>query len=162
MKAFILLFALLGTVTPKEPVTVRAEAVYSKFLSCSNEYGDKCRNYTSELISSVYGIMKLKSGDRFMSNAELAIHISESENWQLLGPAYKHEVLAESQRLANESKPVVAVYRDEFDRLMHVAVVLPGEMKQSGTWGMLVPNSVSLAVYDSDHSFINKGLSYAF
>ncbi len=154
--------ALLSSAGSNEPVKMRAEAVYTKFISCSNEYGDKCRNYTSELISSVYGIMNLKEEGRFMSNSELAIFISEAENWKLLGPAYRHEVLAESQKLANESKPVVAVYRDEYDRLMHVAVVLPGEMKPSGTWGMLVPNSVSLAVYDANHSFINKGLSYAF
>ena len=95
MNSIILLLALMTSPGPKEPANVRAEAVYTKFISCSTEYGDKCRNYTSELISSVYGIMNLRTDGRYMSNAELAMLISDNAKWKLLGPAYKQEILAE-------------------------------------------------------------------
>ena len=164
MKTIILLLALLNGPAPsgEKPLAKQAERIYSEFLSCSQETNYRCRTYTSELISTVYDIENLKTSTGFMSNALLAQHIEKSEDWTLMGPAYRSEVLAKAQEMANEDKAVVAVYKDEIGQLMHVAVVLPGELTASGTWGMQVPNSVSLAVYDSDHSYLNKGLSYAF
>ena len=155
---------MLGSVSPtnNKPVAQQAEQIYARFLSCSEDYSYRCRTYTSELISTVYEIENLKTSSGYMSTNLLAQHIENSKEWTLLGPAYKTEVLQDAQKRANEEKAVVAVYVDELGQLMHVAVILPGEMTASGTWGMQVPNSVSLALYDSDHSFVNKGLSYAF
>lgn len=43
-----------------------------------------------------------------------------------------------------------------------VSLILPGEMKPSGTWGSQVPNSASFSVHQPAKSYVGKGLSYSF
>ncbi len=69
--------------------------------------------------------------------------------------------LTQAQQLANEKKAVVAVYQNA-NSVGHVALVLPGNLEASGSWGLSVPNAASFFLPEPSRSFVNKGLSFAF
>lgn len=136
-----------------------------EYLKCAgsseNNYG--CSAFISESIAKVYKVNnvyvdKLK---RYKLMNEMSEVIAEPAQWTLLGHAYDQKILDQAQTLANANKAVVAVYNTP-EGVKHIALILPGDLQFSGTWGFKVPNSASFVLNDPTKSFVEKGLSYAF
>ena len=96
-----------------------------------------------------------------MTVNEIATFLKESDKWEVLGQSYDQKTLSAAQEHANAKKAVVAVYLNTAG-VGHVAVITPGELKLSGSWGLSVPSAASFFPTEPSKSFVDKGLSFAF
>jgi len=139
-----------------------------EFQSCRNTNTvvqgiSPCNKFLGQSLKTVYKIDDFYSKEmgRYMLVSEIADFLDKSDKWTLLGHAYEQNILNEAQSLANSKNAVVAIYLNS-DDIGHISVILPGEIKPSGSWGFQVPNSVSFFSSEPENSYVNKGLSYAF
>jgi hypothetical protein len=136
-----------------------------QFLNCQNTSAGKseCIQYMGESLKKIYKINDFYStrSGRYMSASEISSFLKESDKWKLIGPSYEQKTLASAQELANSGKAVVAVFMNSAG-IGHVVVITPGQLQQSGSWGLNVPNVVSFFPNQPDKSFVDKGLSFAF
>jgi hypothetical protein len=137
-----------------------------EFKGCSpNNTGTptNCTKLQGETLNTVYKVndfFSQKAG-RYMTVSEVADFLKKNGSWTALGPAYLQETLTQAQQAANENKAVVAIYQNA-SAVGHVALVLPGELEPSGSWGLNVPNTASFFLPEPGRSFVAKGLSFAF
>ena len=137
------------------------------FLKCenTNSYGiNTCNRYIGQSLKTVYNINDFysKSKGRYMRIVEIANFLENSKSWTSLGKGYEAEVLSQAQKNANKKQAVVAIYFNEAEKRGNIALILPGTLKNSGSWGLKVPNCAALFINEPKRSFVNKGLSYAF
>jgi len=137
-----------------------------QFMSCTGSSSDtySCSALITESVAKVYkldGALYSEKSKRYLQLKEVSQQLTESGQWTVLGHAYEQKTLTEAQSLANARKAVIAVYATT-DGVAHVAVIRPGELQYSGTWGFQVPNSASFVLNDPSKSYVGKGLSYAF
>jgi hypothetical protein len=140
-------------------------ASLDEFLKCTGTMtdGNRCTNFIGESVNKVYKINDFysqKSG-RYMTVSEIASLIKDNGKWSLLGHSYEQTTLATAQEYANAKKAVIAVYMNASGN-GHVAVITPGELRASGSWGLNVPNAASFLPTEPQKSFVDKGLSFAF
>src|SRR5690606_8627590 len=111
-----------------------------QFTACGG--GADCAQYSGKSVQTVYKVNDFYSSqqDRYMQVVEIVDFLKSSNQWKMLGHAYQQDVLKEAQGRANSKKAVIAVYQDD-DDASHLAVILPGELHASGSWGLQVPNS---------------------
>jgi hypothetical protein len=142
-----------------------AETSLQQFLTCASTSSDKyqCSAYIGEAIAKIYKLNNLYSekDGRYLLITELSKSTNEHNEWKLLGHAYDQKVLMEAQEYANANKAVIAVYKTTTG-VGHIAVILPGSLQYSGSWGFNVPNSASFSFNEPAKSYAGKGLSYAF
>jgi hypothetical protein len=141
-------------------------ALMDQFMSCTSSSSDSysCSALITESVAKVYKLnnaLYSEKSKRYLHLKEVSQQLAESSQWTLLGHAYEQKALTEAQDLANAKKAVIAVYTTT-EGVSHVAVILPGELQYSGTWGFQVPNSASFVLSEPSKSYVNKGLSYAF
>lgn len=122
-----------------------------------------CNKFMGAALKTLYNVDDFysKTSERYMLTAEIASFLESSGKWTLIGKGYEQEALSKAQDLANSKKAVVAIYLNE-EGLGHVAIIAPGELRLSGTWGFKVPNSVSFFPNDKSKSYVDKSLSYSF
>ena len=137
-----------------------------KFKSCENTADsgiNPCNKFVGSMLKTVYKVNDFYSQTtgRYMLVSEIAKFLEENKQWKLLGHAYEQGALSQAQDYANAKKAAVAVYLDS-ENIGHVSLILPGELKLSGSWGFNVPNSASFFLNQPENSYIGKGLSYAF
>ena len=137
-----------------------------EFIDCKESNPNTiipCSKYVGLALKEVYKTndFYLQTEKRYMTNSEIADYLQKNEKWKLLGKAYDQKVLEEAQNIANANRPVMAIYVNS-ENICHTAIVLPGELKLSGTWGFKVPNSVSFFFNEPENSYVGKPLSYAF
>jgi hypothetical protein len=140
-------------------------ASLEKFMECANTTGEKyqCTGYIGEAIAKVYKTNAFFSEKlrRYLLINEISKSLVENGQWTPIGHAYEQKALEEAQNQANASKAVIAVYTTD-NGIGHIALILPGKLQYSGSWGFNVPNAASFAINDTEKSFVDKGLSYAF
>lgn len=137
-----------------------------EYLACENTVANginPCNKFLSSALTTVYKVNDFYSKElgRHMLVSEMAQYLQNSKQWTLLGRGYEQKALRQAQEYANSGKAAVAIYLNE-EGIGHMAVILPGEMKPSGTWGFHVPNSASFFTTAPEKSYIDKGLSYAY
>jgi hypothetical protein len=137
-----------------------------QFMSCTSSSSDTypCSAFITESVAKVYkldGALYSQKSKRYLQLKEVSQQLSEAGQWSVIGHAYEQKALTEAQELANAKKAVIAVYSTP-EGIAHVALILPGELQYSGTWGFQVPNSASFVLNDPSKSYVAKGLSYAF
>lgn len=139
-------------------------ASLEQYLACSaSAETSKCGGVQGESLNTVYKIndfFSAKTG-RHMTVNEVTGFLKQATTWTPLGPAYSQSTLTEAQQLANEKKAVVAVYQNAAS-VGHIALILPGALEPSGSWGLNVPKTASFFLPEPSRSFVNKGLSFAF
>ncbi len=86
---------------------------------------------------------------------------SGNTNWKKLGPVLDEDNNLCAQSMANGGWAVIAVMKVE-GGTGHVALVIPGDPKQSAAWGMLAANSASFRLNDPKASYVDKILSSSF
>lgn len=136
-----------------------------QFLACQSGSTQQaeCSKFIGESLNLVYKVNDFyanKAG-KYMTAGEISDFLNTSTKWKAIGQSYDQNALKKAQELANAKKAVVAVYRNA-DGVGHVALITPGELQASGSWGLSVPNAVSFFQKDPTKSFVGKGLSYAF
>lgn len=133
--------------------------------SCTDAGTDElsCGQYPGKSLSTVYGLNDFYSTakKRYLLVSEISNYLNNNKKWEELGHAYEPNTLELAQQRANEKKATVAIYLNEQGE-GHMVVILPGELKPSGSWGIKVPNSVSFFPKNPEKSYIERGLSYAF
>ncbi len=138
---------------------------FQQFIECTNSTGEKyqCSAFIGESIAKVYKTNAFFSDklSRFLRINEISKSAVEGGQWNQIGYAYDQKALDKAQKEANENKAVIAVYMTP-GGVGHIALILPGKLQYSGSWGFNVPNSASFLFNDSEKSFVDKGLSYAF
>ncbi len=135
------------------------------FMACKDNGAaiNPCSKYVGESVNTVYQVNDFYSQKlgRYMLIEEIAEYLKGDTKWKTLGKAFNQDALKEAQQAANSKKGVVAIYLNS-SGVGHMALILPGELQPSGSWGMSVPNSASFLLSDSGKSYVAKGLSYAF
>ncbi|MEQ9168773.1 MAG: hypothetical protein RLO12_21125, partial [Fulvivirga sp.] len=74
----------------------------------------------------------------------------------------KSETLVKAQELSNSGKAVLVVLKGDTPADAHVSLLLPGDLQNSGSWAMRVPNVSAFFTHNPDNSFVNKSISYAY
>jgi len=137
----------------------------TQFMNCATTSPDKsqCSSFISESLAKVYKVNAFYSDKlkRHLQIYEISKSMIDGGSWTLLGYAYDQKALNEAQKCANASKAVIAVYTTTSGG-KHIALILPGKLDYSGSWGFNVPNSASFFFDDPSKSYVGKGLSYAF
>lgn len=135
------------------------------FQSCNgnNNQNVKCFQQIGKALHSLYKMSDFYSKDknRYMTVSEINNYLENDTRWKLLGKGYDQDVLEQAQNLANKKRAVVAIYLNE-ERLGQLAYILPGDMTNSGSWGLKVPNSGAFNASAPEKSYTGKGLSYSF
>lgn len=141
------------------------ETSLEQFVSCTNSAGEKyqCSSFIGESIAKVYKTNAFFSEklNRFLRITEISKSLVENGQWTQIGHAYEQDALKEAQNQANANKAVIAVYTTT-SGVGHIAIILPGKLQYSGSWGFNVPNAASFLFNDAKKSFVDKSLSYAF
>jgi hypothetical protein len=132
-----------------------------EFMECGKDI--TCKSYVGKSFQTVYGIddFYLEDEERFMYFDEILSALETNALWELVGPAFEQINLDKAQVQANQQKATLATYISE-DGLGHIALVLPGQLVPSGSWGMNVPNTASFFTASPDKSYVGKSMSYAF
>ena len=138
----------------------------AQFKGCENTTKagvHSCNKYIGRTLKLIYQLNDFysKSEGRYRLAGEIHDYVQNSPQWTYLGKGYEQEALTKAQQRANEKKAVVAVYRDASGE-GHVAYILPGDLRLSGSWRLRVPNSAALFIQEPERSYSNKGLSYSF
>lgn len=136
-----------------------------EFKTCmANDDKVVCQTYTAKAIRQVYKINDFynASSKTDMSPFEIQEFVKGSPQWTAVGPAYKSETLVKAQELSNSGKAVLVVLKGDTPADAHVSLLLPGDLQNSGSWAMRVPNVSAFFTHNPDNSFVNKSISYAY
>ena len=119
----------------------------------------ECNYFTAEAICRFYQIDDFEKDGGYVSYREIKDVVTlNGGSWEPIGVATSQDDLDKAQKNANDTKATIAF---DPNKTNHVAIILPGEMSTSGSWGMDVPNSASFFIHKAE-SYVNKGLSYSF
>lgn len=136
-----------------------------QFMQCEAPIDDQspCNIFVGESLKVVYEINDFYSSSkqRYLLANEIYDFLEGSDKWTLLGNGSEQSALNNAQGYANLKKAVVAVYKAKVGH-GHIALVLPGNLVDSGKWAVKVPNSASFFLNKPAKSYINQKLSMAF
>ncbi len=171
IKRMHLVIMIVGSVTSAHAQTLNTNwnadlnIALKQFLDCEGASQEKteCVHFIGESLNTVYKVDDFKNAKsgKYMSTNEIAGFLKGNAKWKPLGPSYDQAVLAKAQESANAKKAVVALFINA-EGIGHVAIITPGELQPSGSWGLKVPNAASFFQKDPSKSFVGKGLSFAF
>jgi len=145
--------------TKRSDLDLTAEV--ENFITCkkaSTERND-CRNSITKTISKAFGLNEFhdpKLG--YVVYDSIRPIVERSRNWLQLGSVNQETI---DQALAHADRGGLALIIDTSQTYGHVVMVVPGESKKSGSWGMKLPKVLSLTNYKPEKSFSDKSLSYA-
>jgi len=143
--------------------TNQLNAVISEFKNCkaTSTKRNDCRNTFTKFISTTYKLdeFKNKNGTYEIYDSIQPI-ISKSKLWEKIGVATNQQNINKAVELARSGK--LALIIDTSNTYGQVVMVQAGETKKSGSWGLKLPNVVSLANHSPTKSFQGKSLAYAF
>lgn len=152
--------------TPSEVAKHLAINKLAQFLKCeaNDPLNDQspCNTFASRGLESIYGVADFKTGDTTHQTANQmwdTVNASGSK-WRRLGSVFDEQNNLCAQSMANAGWPVIALLKATDHG--HVALVIPGEPKQSDSWKMLATNSASFFLGKPASVYLNKPLSNAF
>jgi hypothetical protein len=145
------------------------ERMLQEFLSCAEPVDDRspCNIFLARALDRVYGIKEFGDPARpstVMRANEIADYVAaRTDLWVSLGSGDKQDSLNQAQEYANRGKAIIAVWKSpEANRPGHVALILPGQLSNSTTWQLRVPNSASFSLDRPRDSYVGGPLSKAF
>lgn len=138
----------------------------TQFQTCENttEAGiHSCNKYIGQALKLIYQVDDFysKTQGRYLLAGEIYDYLQTSRQWTHLGKGFEQKALTKAQQQANAKRATVAIYRDASGK-GHVAYIIPGALKASGSWRLQVPNSAAFFIEQPERSYSNKGLSYSF
>jgi hypothetical protein len=145
----------------------------SEFMKCEagNRTNDlsPCNTFASRGLEAIYGVKDFKTGKSSHQSANgMWNEVNKPDSqWKKLGAVLDEQNNICAQSIANAGLPVVALRQRQGHG--HVALIIPGELKDSGTWGMKTANSASFflrqtpdEIYSKSQGYLDKALSSAF
>lgn len=132
------------------------------YYECNEEADSKkeCRYYVAEAICKFYDIDDFKESDgSYMTYENMIYNIKMLSQWSVVGKASSQKVLDKAMAHANDGRPTIAIEADK--NTGHIALILPGEKKKSGSWQLECPNSASFFRHKVE-AYVNKPLSYSY
>lgn len=143
------------------------EWLLNQQMSCQKAVDDvsPCNRFVGQALQRVWNIDDFKTGSPAPSDYMLANDIASKlltlkAKWTELGRANDQDALNRAAAWASKGNAVVAVRPDQPNG--HVAIILPGPLSPSGSWGLKVPNSASFLYNNPKASYVGKPLSNAF
>ena len=122
-----------------------------------------CNRFVSKGLVDLHGVSDFVRGDGHLTANEIYDYVSQpSSGWKSIGVLADTDNSLCAQFLANRGTPVIAAIKHAVHG--HVALVLPGELKSSTTWGAFAPNSAAFKYFspNSAQTYVNGRLSQAF
>lgn len=138
------------------------DEIIEGYYTCNEEAESKrdCRYYVAEAICKFYDIDDFKEKDgSFMTYEDMISNIKMLSQWSIIGKASSQKVLDKAMAHANDGRPTIAMEADK--NTGHIALILPGEKKKSGSWQLECPNSASFFRHKVE-AYVNKPLSYSY
>ena len=143
------------------------EWLLNQQLSCQSAVDDvsPCNRFIGRALQQIWGITDFKTdkpapSDYMLANDIVSQVLVLKAKWKELGRGDDQAVLTQAAAWAGKGNPVIAVRPDSPNG--HVALVLPGKLTPSGSWGVNVPNSASFLYKQPEASYVGKPLSNAF
>ncbi|WP_299247088.1 hypothetical protein [uncultured Aquimarina sp.] len=131
------------------------------FITCKKTATKRndCRNSITKTISKAFGLTEFSDPKLGYVVYDSIRPIAEkSKNWLQLGAVDQKNI---DMALAHTNRGGLSLIIDTAETYGHIVMIVPGESKKSGSWGMKLPNVLSLTNYKPEKSFSNKSLSYA-
>lgn len=143
-----------------------SEEVHQLFVCRASEPNNDlspCNYLAGHVLNDVYGINDFNTATGFLTADDMITKVLASKDiWSLIGSANLQDVLSSSQDKANARYAVIALYPSIGGKPGHVALIIPGQLSASESWGLNVPNSASFFLNDPVNSYFGKRLSAAF
>lgn len=149
------------TPTTTAVATSDLEQEVQNFITCKKAETERndCRNSITKIISKRFDLMEFNDPKLGYVVFDSIRPIAErSKHWIQLGTITQETI---DQALAHTNRGGLSLIIDTAKAYGHVVMIVPGESKKSGSWGMKLPNVLSLANHKPEKSFSNKPLSYA-
>jgi len=168
------LLSLSGDLPKQEPLADHLDWLLDEFARCrksvSTDPANPCNFFVAQALERLYGIRDFSltrntgQGNApgiYFSNQRIIDYVLEHDDqWFELGAADDQRMLEQVQRLANEGAAVLAFREGGVDEV--VALIMPGELRASSTWGSRTPNSLSFLPRYPEGSYVGKSLSFAW
>ena len=165
--------AHLCKAVPDPPgINVELESRLGEALKCFGENApgqavatvEACNDFVAASIQREWSLdhFWMEDENRFMTVREIKTWLpieGSLSGWDFLGTANEAAAQASAAEKAGEGQPVVAVYHDGRDP-GYVALVLPGELQNSGTYGIPVSRIAQTGLNNPANSFIGCSFSY--
>jgi len=149
---------------PKIHITEnQLQSTITDFKNCkaTSEKRSDCRNSISKFISRSYHLNEFKDqNNNYVLYDSIHPIITRSSQWKRVGSATQQQNLDKAS--AHVGNGGLALVIDTSETYGHIAVIIPGESKKSGSWGLQLPKVISLSNHNPSKSFYNKTLAYAF
>ena len=125
---------------------------------------EKCNDFVADSVQREWALdhFWMEDKSRFMTVREMKSWLSiegSLNGWDFLGTANEAEVQAGAAERAGAGQAVVAIYHSGSAR-GHVALVLPGELQNSGTYGIPVARIAQTGLSNPTNSFVGCAFSY--
>ncbi|RZS99485.1 hypothetical protein [Aquimarina brevivitae] len=136
-------------------------AEVKNFITCkkASTTRNECRNSITKVVSQSFNIEEFVDKEKgYVVYDSIRPIIERSAKWENLGPIDENNL---NKAVAHANDDGLALIVDTSQSYGHVVMVLPGEPKRSGSWGMALPKVLSLANHSPEKSFHDKTLSYA-
>ena len=133
------------------------------FIDCKSNATERshCRNGITKIISERYNLSEFKNSEgEYVIYDSIQPIIKRSEQWQNIGLATKQKNL--NKALEHTNNGGLSLIIDTANSYGHVVMLVPSEAVVSGSWGLKLPNVISLLNSQADKSFNDKPLSFAF
>lgn len=122
-----------------------------------------CNYLVGHVLRNVFKVDDFNKNKGFLTaDQTISAVYSMKSLWVEIGSAGDQSVLTLSQEKANSGYAVIALYPAVGVSPGHIALVLPGKLLWSGSWGLNVPNSASFFLDQPQKSYVGRGLSLAF
>ena len=131
------------------------------FRTCkkASEERKDCRNTITKIISQSYNLEEFVDKEKgYVIYDSIRPMIERSPQWENLGAINEDNL---NRAVSHTNNGGLALIIDTAQTYGHVVMVLPGETKKSGSWGMALPKVLSLANHSPEKSFHDKTLAYA-
>jgi hypothetical protein len=136
----------------------------SQLLVCSEDdpMNDQspCNTFAGRGLSAIYSINDFQTDSGYLDANHIVDYVRGSDNWVSVGPVFDADNNLCAQALANKAYPVIAVMQAADHG--HIALVLPGEVTQSTTWGFPAAFSASFMLGHPESAYVGGPLSKAF
>ena len=137
--------------------------IQEEYKTCreNEESKSDCKNFTTKAVATFYELKdeELMKDGEYINYTALPELVASSDNWELIGNAEDQSTLNKAQTAADKGTAVIAFV--EGKKGGHVSMIIPGEMRKSGKWDLLCPNSTGFFRHKVE-SYIDKQLSYSF
>ena len=123
-----------------------------------------CNYFVSVALQRLYSISDFTpaaNGGKWLNANQIAEYVrAHPDVWSDLGSGDSQQTLSDAEAGAELNQPTIAIMKGNPHG--HVAIILPGKLQPSTTWGLNVPNSAAFSLNNVSKAYVFCRLSAAF